>query len=138
MRRGNFHARSGGGFTLIELLVVVAVIAVLVAMLLPALQNAKGKAHQAACMNNLRQIHVAFANYAIDWNDYIPSVNTLAWPGQYSGNWCQQLGRAGYLGSPELHNTSFGPSPVDRYKVFRCPAETEPTQSLVKLSYWDY
>src|ERR1043166_3633994 len=82
MSRYNRHSRRRGGFTLIELLVVVAVIAVLVAMLLPALQNAKGKAHQAACMSNLRQIHVAFANYALDWDDHMPYLSTVAVVGQ--------------------------------------------------------
>lgn len=128
----------GDAFTLVELLVVVAIIAILVAMLLPSLQNAKVKANQAACMNNLRQIHVAFANYATDWDDFIPAISTLAVVGQPGGTWCQRLGRAGYLGSAEIHASSFGPSPADRYRVFRCPAETRPTQSLVTMPYWDY
>src|ERR1043166_2005127 len=94
-------------FTLIELLVVVAVIAVLAAMLLPALKNAKGKAMQVACMSNLRQIHAAFVLYAADNRDYMPSTSTQAAVGQPGGTWCQQLGRAGYLGSPEIHITTF-------------------------------
>src|SRR5687767_14935753 len=63
------------GFTLIELLVVVAIISVLAAMLLPALKNAKGKAQQAACINNLRQINMAFRLYADENNDTIPPVS---------------------------------------------------------------
>jgi prepilin-type processing-associated H-X9-DG protein len=121
------------------LLVVVAVIAILAALLLPALRNAKGKAHQAMCANNLRQIYYGFVHYADDYCVYMPSTSLQAAVGQPGGTWCQQLGRAGYLGSPEIHITPFGPSPGQRWRVFRCPAEAEPgPTSGVPLSYWDY
>jgi len=75
-RSFNFHVKFKRGFTLIELLVVIAIIAILAALLLPALSVAKSKAQRIACMNNIRQLQTAWMMYNGEANGRIPTC----WP----------------------------------------------------------
>ena len=72
------HVRSG--FTLIELLVVIAIIAILAALLLPALTSAKQRAQAIRCTSNFRQIGIAYLLYVNDNNDAVPSALNFGVP----------------------------------------------------------
>ena len=113
------------GFTLIELLVVIAIIAILAALLLPALESAKNKAKNAACMNNLRQVMIAWRMYADDHNGTL--VYNTVFERNPSLTWC--AGSMNYLGSSQDNTNTllFQNALLGRYfrnpKIFKCPSD---------------
>jgi len=141
-RRG-FGANVQKRFTLIELLVVIAIIAILAAMLLPALAKAKAKAQEASCQSNMKQMGLGMIMYNMDYKDRFPNGRFHA--GTDDGNivhngWAWMVD-GGWRGS--VPNGVFCRDLVNPYindnKVWLCPSEARnDTWSSYNLKMWIY
>lgn len=124
-RRGVCH-----GFTLIELLVVIAIIAILAAMLLPALAKAKAKAQQIKCLSNLKQLQLGWQLYAGDYNDVMLPNAPLG--GTSAQTWCSNQTEGWNLEAANTNRDYYltaiqAPYMGNQLGVYKCPADTIPS-----------
>jgi prepilin-type N-terminal cleavage/methylation domain-containing protein/prepilin-type processing-associated H-X9-DG protein len=127
-----------GGFTLIELLVVISIIAILAALLLPALGKAKIRAEGISCINNLKQVQLACIMYAHDNADRLPENRGTA---TTTNAWITGVLRWDLTGAPwpdnynpdRLTDGQIGPYLSRSLGVFRCPADKFSGQSGTRV-----
>ena len=131
-RSGN-HSKRTGGFTLIELLVVIAIIAILAAILFPVFANAREKARQSACLNNVKQIGLALETYEQNWDETLPDV--LA-PGRYFV-WHAPLWNKTTAQFSDTQNKWFLPDKLEPYiksnSIWFCPS-VDPDRTIWSTS----
>jgi len=133
----DIHREKSNAFTLIELLVVIAIIAILASLLLPALSKAKLKAQGIQCINNNKQLILAWHTYSHDFQDKV--ANNFTIPGtvnaivfQQFDNWVNNVMTWGVSGGPEdksntnvawVKNGVLAPFTANTLGIYKCPAD---------------
>ena len=131
---------GGNGFTLIELLVVVAIIAILSAILLPALSKARGRAQGITCLNNTRQLVFSWHLYAADYGDHLPyNLGMVGTSFRTNLNWVNNV-MTWDLSSDNtnletLTLASLGPFVGRNAGVYHCPSD-QALSSLQRAAGW--
>lgn len=129
VRTRNTLQKRFSAFTLLELLIVIAIITIMAALLLPALNKTREKTQEISCRNNLKQIGIGFSMYITDY-DFFPK------PGSTPNNfpyWQHQV--ATYLQYPVIDNASGSMELMKDYfyRIFYCPSDQEPMQAASTL-----
>ena len=131
-------------FTLIELLVVIAIIAILASLLLPALSRAKQEAWGVNCLNNKKQLQIAWTMYTGDYNDRLPINADQSMDYQNTHSWAEGIldwtanspnTNYMYLISPKV--ASMGAYVANSYMIYWCPADVyaSPPQRRVNWAH---
>jgi prepilin-type N-terminal cleavage/methylation domain-containing protein len=147
MRNAHTHlcvARGGRGFTLVELLVVIGIIAVLISLLLPALNRARQAAKSAICLSNLRQSGVGLMLYANDNDNRITMLRleNISGVGDQWYPWSVFVAGEFRPGAPDGDHFSTAMPVPDRgyisHGAIRCPVIPGGTGYYTRGSYWAY